>query len=113
MAGFLRRRGLAWNPNALLCAGKSQKQELADDRHPHPSARRRIVGAAARDPLVGGRASYELGTVNTGIGLDELKRRSDITLRAREAGDGVGFSRAIRERLPSRLKADRQLATPG
>ena len=55
--------------------------------------------------------SCELGTVNTSIGLGELKRRSDIT--AREAGDGVGFSRAIREGLPSRPEADRQLATPG
>ena len=57
--------------------------------------------------------SYELGTVNTSIGLDELKRRSDITARAREVDDGAGFSRAIREGLPSRPEADRQLATPG
>ena len=52
--------------------------------------------------------SYELGTVNTSIGLDELKRRSDITARAREAGNGAGFSRAIREGLPLRPTADTQ-----
>ena len=57
--------------------------------------------------------SYELGTVNTSIGLDELKRRSDITLRAREAGDGVGFSRAIRQGVPSRPSADTQEPAPG
>jgi hypothetical protein len=57
--------------------------------------------------------SYELGTVNTSIGLDELKRRSDITARAREAGDGAGFSRAIREGLPSRPRVDTQEPAPG
>jgi hypothetical protein len=46
--------------------------------------------------------SYELGTVNTCIGLDEPKRRSDITTRAREAGTGEGFSLSIRDGLPSR-----------
>jgi hypothetical protein len=46
--------------------------------------------------------SYELGTVNTSIGLDELKRRSDITARAREAGAGEGFSLSIRDGLPPR-----------
>ena len=46
--------------------------------------------------------SYELGTVNTSLGLDELKRRSDITARAREAGAGEGFSLSIRDGLPSR-----------
>ncbi len=46
--------------------------------------------------------SYERGTVNTSIGLDELKRRSDITARARSVGDGEDFSEAIREGLPPR-----------
>ena len=46
--------------------------------------------------------AYEQGTVNTSIGLDELKRRSDITARARSAGDLDGFSKAIREGLPPR-----------
>ncbi len=46
--------------------------------------------------------AYERGTVDTSIGLDELKRRSDITARALAAGDGEGFSKAIREGLPSR-----------
>ena len=57
--------------------------------------------------------SYELGTVNTSIGLDELKRRSDITLRARQAGEGVGFSRTIRQGVPSRPSADTQEPAPG
>jgi hypothetical protein len=46
--------------------------------------------------------SYERGTINTSIGLDELKRRSDITARAREAGAGKDFSLSIRHGLPSR-----------
>ena len=46
--------------------------------------------------------AYERGTVNTNIGLDELKRRSDITGRARSAGGLDDFSRAIREGLPPR-----------
>lgn len=46
--------------------------------------------------------AYERGTVNTSIGLDELKRRSEITARARSAGDLEDFSKAIREGLPPR-----------
>ena len=46
--------------------------------------------------------AYERGTVNTSIGLDELKRRSDITARARSAGDREDFSESIREGLPPR-----------
>ena len=46
--------------------------------------------------------SYERGTVNTSIGLDELKRRSDITARARSADNQKDFSKAIREGLPPR-----------
>ena len=46
--------------------------------------------------------AYERGTVNDDIGLEELKRRSDITARARSAGDIEGFSRTIREGLPPR-----------
>jgi hypothetical protein len=40
--------------------------------------------------------AYERSTVNTNIGLDELKRRSDITARARSAADLEDFSKAIR-----------------
>ena len=46
--------------------------------------------------------AYERGTVNTSIGLDELKRRSDITARARSAGGQDDFSKAIREGVPPR-----------
>jgi hypothetical protein len=46
--------------------------------------------------------AYERGTVDTGIPLDELKRRSDITARARSAADRDDFSKAIREGLPPR-----------
>jgi len=38
----------------------------------------------------------------TSIGLEELKRRSDITEQARSAGDVEDFSMAIREGLPPR-----------
>jgi hypothetical protein len=46
--------------------------------------------------------AYERGTVNTEIGRDELRRRSDITARARSAIGLEDFSRAIREGLPPR-----------
>jgi hypothetical protein len=46
--------------------------------------------------------AYERGTVNTSLPLDELRRRSDITERARSAEDREDFSRAIREGLPPR-----------
>jgi hypothetical protein len=46
--------------------------------------------------------AYERGTVNTRIGLDELKRSSDITARARSASGPEDFSKAIREGLPPR-----------
>ncbi len=46
--------------------------------------------------------AYERGTVNTSIGLDALKRHSNITARARSAGDLEDFSKVIREGLPLR-----------
>jgi hypothetical protein len=49
-----------------------------------------------------GDLAYERGTVNTSIPLDELKRRSDITARARSAADLEDCSKAIREGLPPR-----------
>jgi hypothetical protein len=54
--------------------------------------------------------AYERGTVDTGLGLDGLKRRSDITARARSAAAQADFSRAIREGLPPRPKPS---AEPG
>lgn len=47
--------------------------------------------------------AYERGTVNTAVGLENLKRQSDITARARSAGDSAEFSKAIRKELPPRL----------
>lgn len=49
--------------------------------------------------------AYEVGAVNTTLGLEALIRRSDITQRARLAGDGAKFSGAIREGLPARPPA--------
>jgi hypothetical protein len=46
--------------------------------------------------------AFERGTVNTSIGLEELKRRSDITVRARSAGAPEDFSKVIRVGLPPR-----------
>ena len=46
--------------------------------------------------------AYELGTVNSSLSLGDLKRVSDVTERARRAGNSVNFSRAIREGLPDR-----------
>jgi hypothetical protein len=52
--------------------------------------------------------AYQLGTVNTELSLDALKRRSDITQKAREAGDDPSFSQAIRAGLPARPTEMRQ-----
>lgn len=57
--------------------------------------------------------AYERQTVDTSIGLDELKRRSDITARARSAGDGESFSKTIREGLPPRPPEWRHKAVTG
>ena len=46
--------------------------------------------------------AFERGTIDTSIGLEELKRRSDITVRARSAGAQEGFSNLIRVGLPPR-----------
>jgi hypothetical protein len=46
--------------------------------------------------------AYERGTVNTSMPLAELKRRSDITARARASEGREDFSAAIREGLPAR-----------
>lgn len=46
--------------------------------------------------------AYERGTVDTGIPLDGLKRRSDITERARSTEGREDFSTVIREGLPPR-----------
>jgi hypothetical protein len=46
--------------------------------------------------------AYELGTVNTGLELEELERLSDVTERARSAGVGDDFSKVVRSGLPPR-----------
>ena len=50
---------------------------------------------------------YERGQINTSIPFAELRRRSDITARARAAGDRGDFSALIREGLPGRPVASR------
>jgi hypothetical protein len=46
--------------------------------------------------------AYENGSLNTALPFSELRARSDITVRARAAGDDPAFSRLIREGLPAR-----------
>lgn len=46
--------------------------------------------------------AYERGGINTDLSFDELRRRSDITAKARAAGTSPDFSRLIRESLPAR-----------
>jgi len=43
---------------------------------------------------------YERGQIDTSLPFAELRRRSDITARAKAAYGGPGFSRIIRENLP-------------
>jgi hypothetical protein len=45
---------------------------------------------------------YERGQINTSLPFPELRRRSDITARARGAANSADFSRLIREGLPDR-----------
>ncbi len=45
---------------------------------------------------------YERGTIDTSLPFEELKRRSNITAKARAAGVHRDFSRLIRESLPDR-----------
>jgi hypothetical protein len=50
---------------------------------------------------------YKRGQINTSMPFPELRRRSDITARARAAGDRADFSRLVREDLPERPPASR------
>ena len=50
---------------------------------------------------------YERHQINTSMPFAELRRRSDITARARAAGDSGAFSQLIREGLPDRPAAAR------
>jgi uncharacterized protein DUF4105 len=50
---------------------------------------------------------YKRHQINTSIPFPELRRRSDITVRAKAAGDRADFSRLIREDLPERPAASR------
>jgi hypothetical protein len=49
---------------------------------------------------------YERRQINTSLPFAELRRRSDITARARVAANSADFSRAIREGLPERPAPD-------
>lgn len=50
---------------------------------------------------------YQRGQINTSMPFAELRSRSDITARAKAAGDRAEFSRLIREGLPDRPVASR------
>jgi uncharacterized protein DUF4105 len=49
---------------------------------------------------------YERRQINTSLPFSELRRRSDITARARSAANSGDFSRVIREGLPARPAPD-------
>ena len=48
---------------------------------------------------------YERGTIDTSLPFDELRRKSNITEKARVAGNAPDFSRQIREGLPTADRA--------
>lgn len=70
--------------------------------------RRHAQQVAPRNPfswkiLVNGfidELGYARGTIDTSMPFEELRRRSDITAKARAAADDPAFSRLIREGLP-------------
>jgi len=53
------------------------------------------------------RLGYERGQINTSMPFEEVRRRSDVTARARAAGDREDFATIIREGLPNRPAAVR------
>jgi len=66
--------------------------------------------------LVNGRLDelgYERGTIDQSLPFDELRRRSDITERAKRIEDDADFSRKIREGLPGHLGATPREAAAG
>src|SRR5260370_29405148 len=50
---------------------------------------------------------YERSQIDTEIPFDDLRRRSNITERAKAAGDSPDFSPRIRQGLPGTLAPDR------
>lgn len=70
---------------------------LAADGGPAPVWDWRLYLNGRLDELL-----YEQGVVNTTLPFPALRAASDITARARAAGDGQGFSERIRESLPPR-----------
>ena len=50
---------------------------------------------------------YERGQINTSMPFPEMRRRSDVTARAKAAGDRADFSQLIRMDLPDRPAAAR------
>ena len=70
--------------------------------------RRHVQHVAPRNPfswkiLVNGfidELGYDRGTIDTSLPFEELRRRSDITAKARAAGNDPAFSSLIREGLP-------------
>ena len=50
---------------------------------------------------------YERGQINTSMPFPEMRRRSDVTARAKAAGDRADFSQLIRMGLPDRPAAAR------
>jgi hypothetical protein len=50
---------------------------------------------------------YERGQIDTDIPFDQLRSRSDITARAKAAGDSPDFSARIRQDLPESAPSDR------
>ena len=70
--------------------------------------RRHAQQVAPRNPLswkilVNGfidELGYDRGSIDTSLPFEELRRRSDITAKARAAGNDPNFSRLIREGLP-------------
>lgn len=61
------------------------------------------------------RFAYERGGINTALPFDDVKRQSDITAKARDAGTSPDFSRLIRQDLPPRPQLSSALlpAPPG
>ena len=91
---------LAWSRRQYLCFTESQDFATTIRHH--------AVEVGAGNPwdwriLANGyidELGYERGTIDASLPFDELRRRSDITARARAAVKEPGFSALIRAGLP-------------
>jgi hypothetical protein len=87
----------AFSTNCTTTISTHIKHIVARDRGPAPVWDWRLYLNGRLDELL-----WEQGIINNSMPFPALRAASDVTHRARVAGDGPGFSARIREGLPPR-----------